>query len=64
MVMEELSQSIDTKNLYEHYQLKQVNEDDRQTNYDSCTQHEISLPHSPQEEVVPLHISGLILKRN
>ena len=33
--MQELSRSIDTKNLYEHYILKKSKEDDRMTNYDS-----------------------------
>jgi hypothetical protein len=64
--MQELSRSIDHKNLHEQYLLRKNNEDDRQTNYDSRAQPNPtpSSPPSPQDEIVPTHISASVLRRN
>ncbi len=60
--MQELSKLIDNKNIYEHYLLKKTKQlDDRQTAYDSRIN---QTPKSPEEEIVPTHISSQILKRN
>ena len=64
--MQTLSESIDTKNLYEHYLFKRSKEDDRMTNPDSRmveSKREES-PQSAGNEVVPTYISAQILMKN
>ena len=47
--MQELSRSIDNKNIYDHYLLKKSKEDDRMTNYDSRVTPQDSPVRNPGE---------------
>jgi|688.fasta_scaffold364316_1 hypothetical protein len=67
--MQELSQLLDTKNLFEHYMLKASREkEDQETEQGSFREspHTPPSPYSPksQETYVPLHVSAPILRRN
>lgn len=66
--MQELSKMMDSRNLYEQYLLKKTKElDDRQTAYDSRVNQLEKSPQSaisPEDEILPTHISAPILRRN